>query len=107
MTTEPVYAREYVHAASIGDRAACEAAFAAVAASVERALADGVIEGYDLLLLDDAADAQEQLVSDDWMTVRGETYPVLYLLLQPPQTPASFDADIGDAMLNAGFVRFR
>ncbi len=107
MKEEPTYAREYVHVASAGNGAECEIVDQSVYEYLLRWYDERKIRGYDLLVLHNDEECEEELVHDDWKRIVGDVFPVVRLLVQPFQAPALMDPEIEEYLLSVGFARIR
>jgi hypothetical protein len=105
MNEEPTYAREYIHVASAGNGPACEMISAQVDKQISPWYDERQIQGYDLMILINDQECEEELVHDDWKAIVGDIFPILYLLIQPYQAPAILDPEIEAYLTQAGFVR--
>jgi hypothetical protein len=102
-----IYAREYVHASAVGDCAKCEHVLEKFDQYLPRIYEEKAIEGYDLMLLHNDQECEEELVRDDWKHIVGDVFPVVYLLVQGLQAPVDMKPEIEEYITGAGFVRVR
>jgi hypothetical protein len=97
-TMDKGYARAYIHPASIGDSQACSAFIAATKAAIAQLYAGGIVEGYQMLLVEDAAIAADESATGDALhhLTKGR-FPYVYIRLQPvDQPPLDIDRAMGE-----------
>src|ERR1051325_7287619 len=107
MREEPTYAREYVHVASAGNGVECKRVDQDICEHLSHWYDDQKIRGYDLQVLHNDEECEEELVHDDWKRIVGGIFPVVHLLVQPFQPPVIMDPKIEEHLLSVGFARIR
>jgi hypothetical protein len=86
------YAHAYVHRGSIGDEARARAFIAATEPEIDRLYEQGMIEGYQLVFVGSAEEAEHELVLTSLVaSIAADRFPYVYVRIQPK------DGDAGDA----------
>ena len=101
------FAHEYLHSASVGSRLKCELVYNSTGNCMSSWYNEKRIQGYNLLLLLNEQECEEEMLLDDWKQVIEDNFPIVYLLVQPLHDYPVIDPEIEKFIANQGFTRIR
>lgn len=97
-----VFARYYVHLASIGSLPECEQVFLVAKEKIQNLYKDEQIEGYNLVIVKSETEVESDIIWCDYEEFTSGRFPFVCSILQPfENNPIDIDAE----MAEAGFSR--
>jgi hypothetical protein len=99
-------ARQYVHAASAGDMAACVAEIDDLDKTLLRAYDQGTIMGFNLAAIQSDEEGGTESIDLEWTKIIPKVYPIVYAFIQQPNE-RPFPESLEQYLLSVGYRRVR